>query len=243
MPPPGVQDFLRLLEQGSTELHQDNPDGMTTGRLLPTINVIDPGDVDLFFQGLDCGLITLKRGARFNTLDRPTSDGHWGLLSRAANGGWYNAEYLPQLAAYVDAIVHLAYPAERVFFELPQRALQLDLAIIDDQSHVVILGEAKRATAALEPLRTGALHRFSVAPPTPETKKQGDEQRQLAWRLWTARPAITWLIGPGHREAFRTETDPLRLTSLPGLPSAAELQLDHRPPRMLTPRLDLSIRG
>ena len=230
-------DFLDLLRRGSAELHQDFPDRMSTGHLIPTVNMIDPGDVHLFFQGVEGGLVTIRRGARFNTYDRPTSAEHWGLLSRAEQGGWYNAEYLPQIAAYVDAIVNLGYPKERVLFELPPAALQLDLAILDDRSRVVILGEAKRDTPALTVLREGVLDRFSRAAPGPETTKRGDEQRQLAWRLWTVRPAITWLIGPGHREAFTTKTNPLRLSSLPDLPAAADLELDHRPARMLAPFL------
>jgi hypothetical protein len=46
---------------------------MDSGRLLPTANLIDSDDVELFFVGVGAGLITLKRGARFNTLDRPTA--------------------------------------------------------------------------------------------------------------------------------------------------------------------------
>jgi hypothetical protein len=33
----------------------------------------------LIFEGLDCGLISLERGGRFNTLDRPTPGGRWAL--------------------------------------------------------------------------------------------------------------------------------------------------------------------
>ncbi|XRQ12161.1 hypothetical protein ACN3XK_15070 [Actinomadura welshii] len=208
---------------------------MGTGELIPTRNTIDAGDLALFFAGLERGLITLHRGARFNTLDRPTPTGRWGLLSRSRSGGWYNAEYLPQIAAYVDAITNAHYPAERVLFELPAAALQLDLAILDDESNVVVLGEAKRDTGALKPLREGVLGRFADQAPGPETKKRGDEQRQLAWRLWNVRPRVTWLIGPGYRAAFATSTPPLRMTELLRLPDAETLDLAHRPTRMMPP--------
>ncbi|MGK5553002.1 hypothetical protein ACSNOI_15425 [Actinomadura kijaniata] len=154
----------------------------------------------------------------------------WGLLSRSRSGGWYNAEYLPQLAAYVDAILNLGYPAGRVLFELPSRALQLDLAILDDDARVVVAGEAKRSVPALTALRRRALERYSGAPPGPESKRRGDEARQLAWRLWNVAPRITWLVGPGHREAFLTCLDPLRLQPIPALPHARDLALDHEPP-------------
>jgi hypothetical protein len=224
-----VDDFTELLRRGSADLFADNPGRMQSGQLLPSANAIDPGDVALFFAGVDSKLIKLERGARFNTLDRPTPGGRWGLLSRSRAGGWYNAEYLPQLAAYVEAISWYGYPPARVLFELPTRALQLDLAIVDDKSRVIIAGEAKRSNAALIVLRERVQKRFAEEPPGEESKKRGDEARQLAWRLWTVSPQVTWLIGPGHREAYQTETHPLRLDPIPGLPHARMLDLDHEP--------------
>ena len=146
----GKDGFLELLERSSAQLHADHPDLMDSGDLIPTPNEIHEADVALFDEGMDAGLITVLRGGRFNTLDRPTPTGHWGLLSRSRQGGWYNAEYLPQIAAYVDAIVHLGYPAGRVLFELPGSALQLDLAILDDDGRVVVLGEVERVEPCLE---------------------------------------------------------------------------------------------
>lgn len=174
---------------------------MASAELLPTPNSVDAGDVELFFRGVEAGLIRLEPSGRFNTLDRPKEGGRWALLSRSRAGGWFNAEYLPQLAAYVEAILDLGYPCERVLFELPAAALQLDLAILDDDGNVMVLGEAKRSTPALAALARGAVHRFGDTAPTDDTKRRGDEQRQLAWRLWTVAPQLTWLIGPGHREA------------------------------------------
>jgi hypothetical protein len=203
---------------------------MRTGDLIPTPNVIDPGDVELFFAGVQEGLISLQRGLRFNTLDRPTTGGRWGLLSRSQEGGWYNAEYLPQLAAYVDAILHRGYPSQRVLFELPASALQLDLAVLDDDGRVVVLGEAKRSATALTTLRETVIQRFSATPPGPESKTRGDEARHLAWRIWTVQPDFVWLIGPGTRDAFEARLHPLDLIAAPGLPAASALGLDHCPP-------------
>ena len=95
----------------------------------------------------------------------------------------------------------------RVLFELPGSALRLDLAILDDDGRVVVLGEAKRDTAMLEKLRTNVDRRYAGAAPDMTTTK--DEARQLAWRLWTVAPDYTWLIGPNHRPAFTTSTSPL----------------------------------
>jgi hypothetical protein len=231
----GTTSFDELLTEASGVLHARNQGVMRSSRLLKTPNVIDPADVDLFFRGVGAGLIDVKPDGRFNTLDRPTPPGRWALLSRSAEGGWFNAEYLPQLAAYVEVILYLGYPSERVFFELPTKSLQLDLAVLDDDGSVRVLGEAKRSTPALVTLLSGVLERFSHHAPSAASKRRGDEQRQLAWRLWTVDPEITWLIGPGHREAFRTTLEPLRLESITALPPAEELGLRHSPPRKLEP--------
>jgi len=228
-----VERFVGLLEGRSAELHADNPGAMATGALIPTANLIDPGDVELFFRGVDARLITVLRGGKFNTWDRPMPSGHWSLLSRSKEGGWYNAEYLPQLAAYVEAVLDLGYPKERVLFELPPAGLQLDLAILDDGGRVVVLGEAKRGSAMLDRLRQAVLDRYGAQAPGPETRRRGDEARQLAWRLWTVRPALLWLIGPGDRRADRCSYDPLRLEPIAGMPPASQLGLDHRPARPL----------
>jgi hypothetical protein len=55
---------------------------MTRGALLPTRHAIPVDGLRLFFLGLQRGTVTLVRGARFNTLDRPMAGGRWGLLSR-----------------------------------------------------------------------------------------------------------------------------------------------------------------
>jgi hypothetical protein len=227
--------FRDLLEQGSAELFGDHLGAMESPTLLPTSNVIADSDLELFFRGVDAGLISLERGCRFNTLDRPKARGRWGLLSRSRHGGWYNAEYLPQLAAYIDAIDNLGYSERRVLFELPATAMQLDLAILDDAGAVVVLGEAKRAAEMLDDLRAQVEVRFASAPPSPESKHRGDEARQLAWRLWTVQPPFLWLIAPGKRVAYRCTLDPLRLVRIDGLPSAAVLHLDGSPAGMLEP--------
>lgn len=231
----GKDAFLELLERSSAELYADYPGLMDTGSLIPTPNQIHEDDVALFEEGCEAGLISVLRGGRFNTLDRPTAGGHWGLLSRSRQGGWYNAEYLPQIAAYVDAILHLGYPAGRVLFELPGAALQLDLAILDDTGRVVVLGEAKRDTAMLAALRANVEDRYTATAPDMSTVK--DEVRQLAWRLWTVAPDYTWLIGPNHRPAFETRTSPLRLKLTSGgrLPPAVNLGLDGQPPVSMMP--------
>jgi hypothetical protein len=232
-----LQDrFDDLLVRTAAELYQDHRDRMDRPNLIPTPNVIDHADLVLFFEGLQAGLIRLERGGKFNTLDRPMPGGRWSLLSRSRDGGWYNAEYLPQLAAYVELVRHLGYPPDRVLFELPPASLQLDLAVLTDQGTVTILGEAKRAAGMLDPLIHAVRQRFSRTQPGEQTRRRGDEARQLAWRLWLTRTPYLWLVGPGVRHAYRCTVDnQLQVDPIPSLPSAGELGLAHRPATQLSP--------
>ena len=230
-----VDAFDDVLQQASRELYEANPERMSSGDLLATSNEIHPADVEAFGRGLERGHLALYPGGRFDTRDRPTGTGRWGLLSRSREGGWYNAEYLPQIAAYVRTIEDWGYPHERVLFELPASALQLDLAVLDDDGRVVVLGEAKRSNAMLDRLLTQVLDRFADVAPGPETKKRGDEARQLAWRLWTVRPSRLWLIGPGSVRSWVCSYEPLTLEEEPAPPMAAALGLDAQPPQVLVP--------
>ena len=230
MPSP-LNRFKRLLEAGSQELFEDNPKKMSSGLLQPTPNKIADEDLRLFFQGVEMGLISLERGVRFNTVDRARRGGRWGLISRGKLGGWYNAEYLPQLAAYVEAIAKLGYPASRVFFELPDIALKIDVAVLDDQGKVVILGEAKRRSDMLDRLVEEIQRHYNERNPGKEAR---NEARQLAWRLWQTRAPFLWLIGPGDRHAYSVGYDPLTLKRLPSLPRADNFNLGTEPPTSLS---------
>ena len=227
---PLSERFRGLLKHGAQELFDDNSHRMARADLFPTAHTIAADDLRLFFLGLENGTVTLYRGARFNTLDRPRARGRWGLLSREKTGCRYNAEYLSQVAAYVEAIHGLDYPSERVLFELPHTALKLDLAILNDEGAVIVLGEAKRAVFSLERILTEVQERYRDVDPGEQGRH---EARQLAWRLWQTKAPYLWLIGPGERRAYRTRYAPLVFEPLPSLPRADQIGLAHLPERPL----------
>jgi len=224
------EQFRLLLKRGAQELFEDNPHRMACADVFPTSHTISEDDLRLLFLGLESGIVTLSRGARFNTLDRPRARGRWGLLSREKTGCRYNAEYLSQIAAYVAAINELGYPSERVLFELPHAALKLDLAILSDDGAVVVLGEAKRALFMLDRILTEVQGRYGSEDPGEQGR---NEARQLAWRLWQTRAPYLWLIGPGERRAYRMRYAPLVFDELPSLPRADQTGLAHHPERRL----------
>jgi hypothetical protein len=182
--------FRELLVRGSAELYQDHRDRMDRPDLLPTPNVIDEGDLALFFEGLDVGLITLERGGRFNTLDRPAPGGRWSLLSRSRGGGWYNAEYLALAGRLRGAGAEAQLSCRPSAVRAPTIQLPLDLAVVTDRGTVAVLGAAKRAAAMLDALAQAVRQRFSHTAPGEETRRRGDEARQLAWPLWLTRTPI-----------------------------------------------------
>jgi hypothetical protein len=206
------EQFKVLLERGAQELFEDNQHRMTCADLFTTRNTIADDDLRRFFLGVQHGAVTLVRGARFNTLDRPKAGGR----------------RLPQIAAYVEAIQELGYPSQRVFFELPHVALKLDLAIVDDDGAITVLGEAKRAVLMLDAILKEIQDWYSTVDPGEEG---GNEARQLAWRLWRTRAPYLWFIGPAERRAYRVRYAPLALEPLPALPSAKDVGLAHVPTR------------
>ena len=161
-------------------------------------------DCDDLFAGVELGLITWRPEGRFDTLDRPRPPrGRWWLIEKDGETRRPCWEFVPQLAAYVELIRDLGYHRNRVLFDTPQAALQFDLAVLNDDGAVVVLGEAKKESSDLDKLQSGLLA-HQGEPPTP---KRGDEPRQLAWRLWVTRAPYLWfrLVGPSDRRAFRVE--------------------------------------
>ena len=89
--------FLQLLEQASKELFSSSRDMMGSPNLLATKNVIDNGNVELFFEGVDARIIRMLPGGKFNTFDRSIASGRWSLLSRSKEAGGTTQNIFPKL--------------------------------------------------------------------------------------------------------------------------------------------------
>lgn len=197
---------------------------------------IDAHDVAQLLEGVDSGLIEFKALGRFNTLDRPTSVGHWSMLSFYRAQTIINGEYLPQLACYVDLIRRLRYPAGRVLFEPGDRCERVDLTVLNDGGRVVIMGEAKVDPSQPDDLVQRMRARYSTAPPQTETKPPKGREYE-AWKtadaVWKLRPRLLWLVAPGVRAAYEMTYEPLLLRLVDDLPAAITLGLDPPPTRQL----------
>lgn len=202
--------------------------------LTPPAFAIDRRDVEQLLDGVRQQLIELLPAGRFNTLDRPESRGHWGLLSFYRQQTILNGEYVPQLAGYVDLLSRLEYPHERVLFEPGDSCCRVDHAIFDDEGGVTIIGEAKVDPGQPEDLIRRIRATYSMTEPTAANRPPGKGREYEAWKLadaiWKLRPNYLWLLAPGVRRAFELSFTPLSLADLPDLPSARDLNLAHNPP-------------
>ena len=223
----------RLLSYLDAQSRADSPSlplGKYTADLLDRRLTDD--DAAAVFAGVEQGLIAWHPGGRFDTLDRPLPPrGRWWLIEKDGATRRPCWEFVPQLAAYVELITEHGYHPHRVLFDTPQAALQLDLAVLDDHSKVVVLGEAKKESRDLDRLVSGLLLHQGEQP----RPRRGDEPRQLAWRLWVTRAPYLWLIGPSDRRAYEVRYEPLRLVRRPQLPTGPDLGFDDGPSIMMIP--------
>lgn len=214
--------FLDLCRRGSREGNRPNP-------LSPPRFSLDERDLTQFFEGVNAGLISLEPMARFNTLDRPRRGGRWGLLSFFQSQTTINGEYLPQLAAYVDLVRRLGFHTHRVLFEPGESCRRVDLAVMDDQGQVLVLGEAKVASDHPNDLIDRITAKHAACPTSSNSRPPGRGRAYEAWKLadamWRTQAPYLWLVAPGVRLAFGVEYAPLRLLPLSDLPSQKELGL------------------
>ncbi len=189
-------------------------------------------DCAAVLDGLAHGLVTWRSDTHFDTRDRPRPPkGRWWLTEKDGSCHRPCWEFVPQIAAYVELIRDLGFHHNRVLFDTPANAGQLDLAVMGDSGRVIVLGEAKKESRDLDKLLAG-LNAYGDA--IPEFRR-GDEPRQLAWRLWKTTATYLWLIGPADRRAFHVSHAPLRLEPISRLPVAADMRLTGEPASPIQP--------
>ena len=168
-------------------------------------------------EGFGAGLLTMESASRVRTLD-PRQGSAWLVVGDPARTRW---ESLPQLAAYVE-LLRAGYPEGAVRFEAPEAELGLDLAAVNDDGQVLLLGVARA-----EPLE---LAKLEALVPTFEhdVRSMGDipgrEAQQLAFQLWSTRAPYLWLVAAGARRLFRVRYGrTITLTRVRVLPLPEEL--------------------
>lgn len=164
------------------------------------------------------GLLRVAPDGGVRTLD-PRQTTTW-MVDRGepAQPRW---EVLSQLAAYVE-LVAAGYPDGAVRFATSRAELGLDLAAVNDDGQVVLLGVARS-----EPLQ---LLKLEALVPTFDVSvlcrraASGHDPRKIAQQLWATRAPYLWLVAAGTRRLFRVRYDrTIRLSPIKVLPMPDEL--------------------
>ncbi len=177
-------------------------------------------DAQTVEEGFGAGLLAMESASRVRTLD-PLQASAWLVSGDPARARW---ESLPQLAAYVE-LLRAGYPEAAVRFETSDTELGLDLAAVDDDGQVLLLGVARA-----EPLE---LTKLEALVPTFEGEGEGvrsmrdvpgRDAHQLAYQLWSTRAPYLWLVAAGARRLFRVRYgSTIKLTAVRVLPMPVEL--------------------
>jgi hypothetical protein len=183
-------------------------------------------DTALVERGFAGGLLQIEEPNRVRTCD-PFQGTAWLVEGTPARLCW---EYVPHMAAYVELVEKHAYPTAAIRFETPDPEMNLDLAVLNEDGHVLVLGEVKREARQLESLErvVGELQvdPGKAAPRTAAEAPQGTRREgwKLAHQLWQTRAPYLWLVASGARRVFDVDySDRISLNVRPALPSAREL--------------------
>lgn len=170
-------------------------------------------------EGFGAGLLVIDPPSRVRTLD-PLQGSAWLVEGDPARPRW---ESLAQMAAYVE-LLRAGYPEAGVRFATPDRELALDLAAVDEDGQVLLLGVARA-----EPLELAKL--VALVPTFEEATVRcavrvvpGQDAQQLARQLWVTRAPYLWLVAAGARRVYRvTYARTITLTPVEALPMAEDL--------------------
>lgn len=169
-------------------------------------------------EGFSEGLLSMLSGGRVRTLD-PRQPTVTLVAGDPVRPRW---EALPQLAAYVE-LLRSGFPELAVRFGTPESELGLDLAAVNDDGQVLLLGVARA-----EPLE---LAKLEALVPTFEGDRAhlarvvpGREAQLLAYQLWVTRAPYLWLVAAGARRLFRVRYGrTIKLARVRVLPMPEEL--------------------
>lgn len=169
-------------------------------------------------EGFSDGLLSVASDGGVRTLD-PRQTTTWMVSGDPARPRW---EVLSQLAAYVELVAAAGYPDGAVRFATSRAELGLDLAAVNDDGQVVLLGVAR--SEPLELSKVEALVPTFEVSVLCEREVSGRDPQRIAYQLWATRAPYLWLVAAGTRRLFRVRYDrTIRLSPIKVLPMPDEL--------------------
>lgn len=164
------------------------------------------------------GLLSMAPGGRVRTLDPRQATAEL-IAGDPARPRW---EALPQLAAYVELLA-AGYPDAAVRFETPDSELGLDLAAVNDDGQVLLLGVARAESLELAKLEA-LVPTFEEDGGRSLRGMPGRDAHHLALQMWTTRTPYLWLVASGVRRLFRVRYGrTIKLAAARVLPMPEEL--------------------
>lgn len=176
-------------------------------------------DAKLVEAGFGAGVLTMESASRVRTFD-PWQATTWLVEGDPARPRW---ESLPLMAAYVE-LLQGGYPRNAVRFAAPDLELRLDLAAVNEEGQVLVLGVARAEALELSKLVALVSTFESHGARGPRGGLPGREAQHLAHQLRATRAPYLWLLAAGTRRVFRVRYGrTIKLTPAQRLPTAAEL--------------------
>lgn len=192
-----------------------------TGRELGEISDRDRAvrlvetDAQSVEEGFGQGLLSLEPTSRVQSLD-PLQGATWLVEGDPVRPRW---ESLAQLAAYVE-LLRAGYPESAVRLATPEGELGLDLAVLNDDGQVLLLGVARAESLELTKLEA-LVPTFDIESVRSVPMVPGREPQLLAHQLWATRAPYLWLVAAGARRLYRVKygrtiaLTPARLLPMP----------------------------
>jgi len=150
-------------------------------------------------EGFGQGLLSLEPNSRVRSLD-PLQDPTWLVEGDPARPRWQS---LAQLSAYVE-LLRAGYPESAVRLATSESELGLDLAVMNDDGQVLLLGVARAESLELTKLEA-LVPTFDGESVRSVDRAPGREPQVLAHQLWATRAPYLWLVAAGVRRLYRVK--------------------------------------
>ncbi len=150
-------------------------------------------------EGFGQGLLSMESASRVRSLD-PLQATTWLVEGDPAQPRWQS---LAQLAAYVELLA-AGYPESAVRFATPDGELGLDLAVVNDEGQVLLLGVARAESLELAKLEA-LVPTFDGESVRSVRVVPGREPQLLVHQLWATRAPYLWLVAAGARRLYRVK--------------------------------------
>jgi hypothetical protein len=187
-------------------------------RIVPPLHIDEAGGLML---AVAMNLATIESTGEFRLAGADAAKGPYNLFSHFSSkpAPTLNREYLIQIAAFAELVLHHGWPARQIVFEYDA----FDLAVLDGAGRLVVVAETKKYQRGLET----TLAKMATATPGELSAPATADHRKAAG-LVRLQPEVFCAIAPGARRWFIVGSDDglLRLVPCDEPPQGPRSDLD-----------------